>query len=99
MANIFFAGEKSTKEAAVKSVTEMVESYCECVMDAKVVSDDGGHILQVMVEVSDPSVPILEQKPDFPLLEIIPKWEGWRAVVIKVPVGYINTIVNARVYE
>tara|TARA_R100000008_G_C3523681_1_gene135402 strand:+ start:148 stop:447 length:300 start_codon:yes stop_codon:yes gene_type:complete len=95
MANIFFAGEKATKEQAIATVTSLVKDYCDCVMDAKVVSDDGGHILQVMVEVLEPIRPILEQKPDFPLLEIIPKWKGWRAVVIKVPIGYIDTVVNS----
>ena len=95
MANIFFTGEKSSKEDAIKSVTKLVKDYCDCVIDVKVVSDDGGHILQVMVEVWDPSKPVLEQKSDFPLLEIIPKWQGWRAVVIKVPIGYINTVVNS----
>ena len=96
MANIFFTGEKSTKEAAIESATKFVNDYCDCVVDTRVVSDDGGHILQVMVEVCDPSKSILEQKPDFPLFEIIPKWQGWRAVVIKVPIGYIDAVVNAR---
>ena len=74
---------------------KMVSDYCDCAHDAKVVSDDGGHILQVMVEVLNPSLALLPQKPDFPLFEIIPKWRGWRAVVIKVPIGYINTNVNS----
>ena len=95
MANIFFTGEKETKEEAISSVMKLVKNYCDCVHDAKVVSDDGGHILQVMVEVLDPSLALLPQKPDFPLFEIIPKWQGWRAVVIKVPIGYIDTIVNS----
>ena len=95
MANIFFTGEKATKEEAISSVMNFVDSYCECVHDAKVVSDDGGHILQVMVEVFDPSQAILPQKPDFPLFEILPKWRGWRAVVIKVPIGYIAAVVKS----
>lgn len=95
MANIFFIGEKATKQDAIESVTELVKNYCDCVVDAKIVNDDGGHILQVMVEVLEPSKPVLEQKEDFPLFEIIPKWKGWRAVVIKVPIGYINTVVKS----
>jgi len=95
MANIFFSGEKDSKEDAIKSVTDLVMNYCDCVCQAKVVSDDGGHILQVMVEVNDPSIAILNQKPDFPLFDIIPKWHGWRAVVMKVPIGYIHTVVNS----
>lgn len=96
MANIFFNGEKDSKEDAVKSVSKLVRDYCECVFTAKVVSDDGGHILQVMVEVGDVSKTIAAQKPDFPLNDIIPKWHGWRAVIMKVPVGYIGTIVDTR---
>lgn len=99
MANIFFTGEKDTKEEAVRSVIEMIKSYCECVCAAKVVSDDGGHILQVMLEVGDPTKSVQEQKPDFPINEIIPKWHGWRAVILKVPVNYIGTIVNAVEYD
>ena len=44
MANIFFTGEKATKEEAISSVMKLVTNYCDCVHDAKVVSDDGGHI-------------------------------------------------------
>ena len=99
MANIFFAGEKDTKEEAVKSVTALVRSYCDCVCEAKVVSDDGGHILQVMVEVPDPALSIQEQKPDFPINDIIPKWHGWRAVILKVPLTYIGTVINATEYD
>jgi hypothetical protein len=95
MANIFFTGEKDTKEQAVKSVTEMIKSYCDCVYTARVVSDDGGHILEVMLEVGDVAKSVQDQKPDFPINDIIPKWHGWRAVILKVPVGYIGTIVNA----
>ena len=95
MANIFFAGEKDSKEDAIKSVTTFVKNYCDCTIDAKVVSDDGGHILQVMVEVSDPSIALLKQKADFPLFEILPKWHGWRAVVMKVPIGDIRAVVNS----
>ena len=96
MANIFFSGEKESKAEVVKSVTKFIANYCDCVFVAKVVSDDGGHILQVMIEVGKVSMPILEQKPDFPLLELIPKYRGWRSVIMKVPVGYIGTIVDGR---
>ena len=94
MANIFFNGDRASKKDAIDSVTKFVEDYCSCIFDAKVVSDDGGQILQVMVEVDEPSTPIIKQLPDFPLDEIIPKWQGWRAVVIKVPPTYIKYIVH-----
>jgi len=93
MGNIFFQGAKDSKEDAIESVSKLVSDYCPCVFDAKVVSDDGGHILQVMVEVAHPRRGLIEQVPDFPLDQIIPKWHGWRAVIVKVPVGYIQVLV------
>mgnify|MGYP003150395775 CR=1 FL=1 len=95
MANIYFAGEKDTKKEAIGSVTEMIKSYCDCVCQAQVVSDDGGHVLEIMVEVGQPTKSLQEQKPEFPINDIIPKWHGWRAIILKVPVGYIGTVVNA----
>ena len=96
MASIFFTGEKESKDQAIKSVSDFIKDYSECVFEAGVVSDDGGHVLQVMVEVVDPWKGILDQRPDFPLMEIIPKWHGWRTVILKVPVGYLATIYNKR---
>ncbi len=49
-----------------------------------------------MVEVVDPWKGVLDQRPDFPLMEIIPKWHGWRTVILKVPVRYLATIYNKR---
>ena len=95
MANIYFAGEKDTKKEAIESVIETVKSYCDCVCQAQVVSDDGGRVLEIMVEVGDPRKSLQEQKPEFPMTDIIPKWHGWRTVILKVPVGYIGTVVNA----
>lgn len=94
MANIFFNGEKEKKEDAIASVTEHIKDYCDATIGAKVVSDDGGKILQIAVEVLEPSLPLLEQRPNFPLDDIIPKWNGWRAVVLKVPIGYISLIMD-----
>mgnify|MGYP006410174759 FL=1 len=96
MANIFFTGEKDSKEQAIKSVSDFIKDYSECVFEAVVVSDDGGHMLQVMVEVGDSWKGVLEQHPGFPLWEVMPKWHGWRTVILKVPVGYLATIYNKR---
>ena len=68
MANIFFAGEKDTKEEAIKSVSDLIRDYSECAFNASVVSDDGGHILQVVVEVVEPWKPVLDQRPRLPSL-------------------------------
>ena len=96
MANILFTEEKDSKNQAIKSVSDFIKGYSECVFETEAVSDDGGHVLQVMVEVDESWKGVLEQHPDFPLMEIIPKWHGWRTVILKVPVGYLATIHNQR---
>jgi hypothetical protein len=95
MANIFFNGDKMTKQEAINSLTLEISNYYGGRYEVKTGSDDGGSVLEVFVEVLDPTVPILEQSPDFPLNEIIPKWGGWRLQVVKCPVGYIDAILLA----
>ncbi len=34
MANIFFTGEKDSKEQAIKSVSDFIKDYSECVFEA-----------------------------------------------------------------
>lgn len=94
MANIFFNGEKATKDEAINLARSHIENYSDCTFQSKVVSDDGGHILQVMVEVPIPAQDLLLQVPDFPLMDLIPKWHGWRTVILKVPPTYISVVVN-----
>tara|TARA_B000000557_G_scaffold146120_1_gene118571 strand:+ start:246 stop:551 length:306 start_codon:yes stop_codon:yes gene_type:complete len=95
MANIFFNGEKMDKQSAINSLTVEISNYYGGRYEVKTGSDDGGSVLEVFVEVPTPSLSILEQCPDFPLFEVIPKWGGWRCQVIKVPPGYIDAIVLA----
>ncbi len=95
MANIFFNGEKMSKQDAINSLTLEISNYFSGRYEVKTGSDDGGSVIEGFVEVPTPSLAILEQCPDFPLLEIIPKWGGWRCQVLKVPPGYIDAIVLA----
>ena len=95
MANIFFAGEKLSKENAINSLTLEISNYYCGRYEVKTGSDDGGSVLEVFVEVDTPSKSLIDQIPDFPLFEIIPKWGGWRCHVVKVPPGYIDAIVLA----
>ena len=94
MANTFFNDEKATKEEAIRLANKHIRNYSECVFESSVVSDDGGHILQIMVEVVDPTQNLLCQRADFPLMDLLPKWHGWRTVIMKVPVGYISIVVH-----
>lgn len=93
MANIFFNGEKLPKQEAINTLTLEISNYYGGRYEVKTGSDDGGSVLEVYVEVATPSQSVLEQCPDFPLFEIIPKWGGWRCQVVKVPPGYIDAIV------
>ena len=95
MANLFFSGEKMAKQDAISSLILEISNYFNGRYEVKTGSDDGGSVLEVIVEVPTPSMSVLDQCPDFPLLEIIPKWGGWRCRVTKVPPGYIDTFLMA----
>ena len=95
MANIFFNGEKLSKENAINSLTIEISNYFSGRYEVKAGSDDGGSVLEVFVEVEVPAESLAHQIPDFPLLEIIPKWGGWRCQVVKCPPGYIDAIIQA----
>lgn len=95
MGNIFFNGDKMTKQEAINTLTVEISNYYDGRYEVKTGSDDGGSVLEVFVEVPIPSEAILEQCSDFPLHEIIPKWGGWRCQVVKCPPGYIDAILLA----
>jgi hypothetical protein len=92
MANIFFAGKKQGKQDAINSLTLKISEYFSGRYEVRAVSDDGGNLLEIQVEVDITSNPIDTQYSDFPLDEVVPKWNGWRVVVLKVPRGYIDTV-------
>ena len=92
MANIFFAGKKQDKQDAINSLTLKISDYFGGRFEVIAFSDDGGSLLEVQVEVENPSISIVSQCSEFPLDEIGPKWNGWRVVVSKVPPGYIDAI-------
>tara|TARA_Y100000592_G_C5470489_1_gene319197 strand:- start:672 stop:977 length:306 start_codon:yes stop_codon:yes gene_type:complete len=95
MANIFFSGKKLSKQDAINSLTLEISNYYGGRYEVRTGSDDGGSVLEVFVEVPTPSKSVLEQCPDFPLFDVVPKWGGWRCQVIKVPSGYIDAIILA----
>ena len=95
MANIFFNGEKLSKQEAINTLTVEISNYFDGRYEVRANSDDGGSVLEVFVEVPIVNTPILDQHPDFPLFEVIPKWAGWRCQIVKCPVGYIDAILLA----
>ena len=95
MANIFFSGEKLGKQDAINSLTLKISEYFGGRYEVRGASDDGGQLLEVQVEVFEPSDKLLEQHPDFPIDDVVPKWSGWRVVVLKVPISYIDSVTLA----
>jgi hypothetical protein len=95
MANLFFAGEKAPKQEAINSLTLKISEYYSGRYEVRAASDDGGHHLEIQIEVAEPSDHFEKQVGDFPpLFEIIPTWMGWRTLILKVPLGYIDAITN-----
>ena len=94
MANLYFRGDKAPKQDAINSLTLKISEYYGGRYEIRSASDDGGTHLEIQVEVRKPSLPLVDECPHFPIDEIVPMWEGWRGVVLKVPMGYIDAITN-----
>lgn len=91
MANLFFQKEKASKEKALKEINKFVDKKCpEITYLVRFTSDDGGHLLELNLEVSDPNELIDRTHP---ILCVRPLWMGWRSVIMKVPVGYIDGVL------
>lgn len=89
----FSLGGKVPKQEAINSLILKISEYCDGRYDASFTSDDGGVVLELIIEVPDSSQGFDEQVPNFPpLFDIIPEWGGWRTVIMKVPPGYIDCI-------
>lgn len=92
MANIFFSGQKASKEDAEKSLMQHAAGIFDGRFHVRFESDDGGNHIVLILEVEEPSVPL----PDFLRQSLHePKWEGWRMMIKKVPPGYIDAIILA----
>lgn len=91
----FSLGKKAPKQQAINALTLEISNYFGGRFEVRGVSDDGGSILEIQVEVPHVGDSLERQHPDFPFFDIWPKWMGWRVVVCKVPPGYIDTITNA----
>ena len=91
MANLFFKREKASKADAMEGIDNLVEEKCpEITYLTRFTSDAGGQLLEFNMEVSEPSE-LLDR--DHPILVIRPVWMGWRSIIMKVPIGYIDGIL------
>tara|TARA_R100000315_G_scaffold61547_1_gene40308 strand:+ start:436 stop:729 length:294 start_codon:yes stop_codon:yes gene_type:complete len=96
MADRYFSeSEKQPKDVARKALKEYAEGL-SCLRYQRAVrfeSDDGGGHLVLYIEVENPAIQMDAEVKD--ALGGV-KWMGWRYMVAKVPVGYIEAIVNKR---
>ena len=92
MASRHFSGDKAPKGEAEKKMREYVVGVFDGRFFVKFDSDDGGTLLNVYVEVEDVSSTL-----DGIMHDAFrdTKWMGWRYVVTKCPIGYIDAILTA----
>ena len=92
MASRHFSGEKLDKKDTIKKVSQYVVGIFDQRFCVKFDNDDGGTVLNVYLEVDEPSQPLGGFLQDAFKHS---KWYGWRYVVTKVPPGYIDAILEA----
>ena len=92
MGSRHFSGEKLSKKETIKKVSQYVVGIFDGRFCGKFDNDDGGTVLNVYLEVEEPS-----QQLDGFLHDAFKhsKWYGWRYVVTKCPIGYIDAILEA----
>tara|TARA_R110002020_G_scaffold256852_1_gene470520 strand:- start:3033 stop:3332 length:300 start_codon:yes stop_codon:yes gene_type:complete len=91
MANLFFRGEKASKPEAESALRTHVAGACDYRFTVKFESDDGGNLINLYLEVENVS----QQLPSFIVESLYqPIWMGWRYVITKCPVGYIDAILE-----
>ena len=92
MSSRHFSGDKLSKSETIKKVSQYVVDIYDGRFSIKFDSDDGGTVLNIYLEVENPSEPLTGLLRD---AFMHTKWHGWRYVVTKVPLGYIDAILEA----
>jgi len=86
MANLFFGGEKVSKEEARKALMEHIADNWTGPFTVDFWSDDGGHMIRAILEFDDTTKLMSDElRNKFPA-----KFMGWRLVVLKVPTGHVE---------
>lgn len=97
MANLFFNKGKASKKEAQAELEKLLARDCPDLAYAiRFTSDDGGQVLEIAIEVDNPNENL---GPDHPILPARTIWMGWRSVILKVPIGYIEGVMNRSVYD
>ncbi len=92
MASRHFSGEKLSKKETINEVRKYVVDIFDGRFCVKFDNDDGGTVLNVYLEVETPALPLEGLLQD---AFSHTKWHGWRYVVTKCPIGYIDAILEA----
>jgi len=92
MASRHFSDDKLEKKETIRKVSQYVVDIYDGRFCVKFDSDDGGTVLNVYLETEEPSQPLGGLLQDAFKHS---KWHGWRYVVTKVPLGYIDAILEA----
>ena len=90
----FSMGQKADKDIAQKELMMHVAGVFDGRFTVRFESDDGGNHIVAVLEVEEPS-----KKLDPFLIDALheAKWLGWRYIIKKVPIGYIDAILEAPV--
>ena len=88
----FSLGEKAPKKEAEKALREHVVGVYDGRFTVRFETDDGGTVLCLYLEVEEPS----QQLPEFLTDTLfVSKWMGYRYVIMKCPLRYIDAILEA----
>ena len=92
MSSRHFGGEKAPKKEARKALMAHAAGIFDGRYTVKFDNDDGGSVINPYIEVEEPSQPL----PTFLSSAVFEsKWMGWRYVITKCPIGYIDAILEA----
>jgi hypothetical protein len=95
MGGKYWSGEKASKEEAERKLETHVRGVYDKIFAVRFASDDGGNVIELVIERENPKEQIEAGLRS--LLDFGPKWMGWRAILVKVPPGYIDCfILNPR---
>ena len=92
MSSRHFGVEKAPKEEARKALMAHAAGVYDGRYTVRFESDDGGAVINLYLEVEEPSQPL-----DKFVSEALytSKWMGWRYIITKCPMGYIDAILEA----
>ena len=96
MGKKFILGEKAPKDEAEKALRAHAAAACDYRFTVRFESDDGGSIISLYVEVEEPSQPL---DPGIREALAETKWMGWRYLIVKVPIDYIDCVLEGKRWE